>query len=42
MLILRDSTEVLDVYERTVHVMRDMPKSYLAVLISVLNQCKTD
>lgn len=41
MLNSRDNAEVLDVYERTVHVMRGMPKSYLTMLISVLNQYRS-
>lgn len=42
MLNSKNSTEVLDVYERAVHMMRRVPKSYLAILISVLNQYRTD
>lgn len=38
----KNSTEVLDVYERVGHVVRRVPKSYLVILISVLNQYRTD
>lgn len=34
-LNLRDSTEALDGYERTVHVMRDKPKLFSSANISV-------
>lgn len=43
MLNSSSSVEVMDVYERVVHVMRGMPKEdLLSKLVSVLNQYRTE